>query len=134
MDVVLKASLSHEQQLRTLNAAALDFYLIKQAAPVAKKAKQAGIDYNEAVKRDGKNHNYGSPHAGIAVAALQALAEQVEGKDREVLQQTVQYAQTYKQMAFTDLIPHFQLKEIHNPKENNKQEQMAKATEGQGGG
>ena len=69
-ELVHKASLSHEQQRRTLNASASDFYqggLLETA--VARACKQAGSTYNEDVQGDGKNHMYGSPHAVSALGA-----------------------------------------------------------------
>lgn len=128
METVIKASLNHEQQLRNINADTFDFYLIKTDCKPVKAAKQAGEDYNTAVKEAGKDHSYGSPHAGIAVAFLKAMHEDATTAGKAVLQQAILYAESRNQDAFIDLIPFFLVKDAYYPDKDNKQDKLTKLT------
>lgn len=80
----IKLALRMSQEVRGI---VMDHYMILVASPTFEAIKVAGTNYQEAVQKAGRGHEYGAPgpHRGRALLALLESAETTALKDKEIL-------------------------------------------------
>ena len=102
-----KLSLANAQGQRALASTVWAFAIFPISSGVVKKGLEAGQQYAEGVRKQGRGHNLGVPHPHVVMAMCEALkaAEKTAAEHAAVLGKLLNHTEASPQAVICDIFP-----------------------------